>query len=135
MYSLISPNIEYRISKSETHSKLVLRPPPAGGSPLSNVSMIKTKNEGPAFRSASFGHLDFGNSDLFRASCFGFLISIALVIAQRLSIFLQPRCLDLGLARDLATAGNVGHNNSCQRLNSFLENVVDNRVIIPKRFK
>jgi len=36
----------------------------------SNVSMIKTKNEGPAFRFACFGHLDFGNSDLFRASDF-----------------------------------------------------------------
>jgi hypothetical protein len=52
---------------------LVLRTPhPAGGAPVSNVSMFKIKNEGPTSRFASFGHSDFGNSDLFRASDFGF---------------------------------------------------------------
>ena len=125
--SVRSNKSEYRISKSEANSKLVLRTPnPAGGAPVSNVSMFKTNNEGPASRFACFGHLDFGNSDLFRASCFGFGILIALVIEQRLFIFLQPRCLDLGLVGDLSAAGSVGQNNSCQCLNSFLKNVVDN---------
>ena len=58
MYNLINPNNEYRNPKQMQNS---------------NVSMFKTKNEGPASRFASLGHLDFGNSDLFRASDFEFV--------------------------------------------------------------
>jgi hypothetical protein len=37
--------------------------------------MFKTKTGGLPKSTFGFGHLDFGNSDLFRISCFGFRAS------------------------------------------------------------
>jgi hypothetical protein len=65
---------EYRISKSETNSK-------------SECLNVQNKDHRKTLKFLRFDHLDFGNSDLFRASCFVFRILIAPVIAQRLFSF------------------------------------------------
>ena len=59
MQGILNPNIEIRNSKQIQNS---------------NFQMFKTKTGGLPKSTFGFGHLDFGNSDLFRISCFGFRI-------------------------------------------------------------
>ena len=59
MQDILNPNIEYRNSKQIQNS---------------NSQMFKTKPVRLKTSFFGFGHLDFGNSYLFRISCFGFRI-------------------------------------------------------------
>jgi len=60
-----------KLLKSEYRNKFKIGPadsPPCGRVPSFEFQMFKTKTEGLTRSTFGFGHLDFGNSDLFRIS-------------------------------------------------------------------